>query len=118
MSTMGAISLVILGTLIGSWGAILFKLASKDFSIHPLKLIRNWKLFLGGSFYLASTVPFLIAIKYGELSLLYPFASLSYVWVVLLSMFFLKEKMNVWKWLGIVLIIFGVSYIGFGKSLH
>jgi len=116
MNTFGAIALVILGTLIGSWGAILFKLASVEFSLNPFKLIKNWKLLLGGMFYLVSTVPFLIAVKYGELSLLYPFVSLGYVWVLLLSMLLLKEKMNLWKWLGIALIIIGVTCIGFGKG--
>ncbi len=118
MSTLGAIGLVIFGTLIGSWGAILFKLASREFSLNPMKLVKNWKLLLGGSCYLVSTVPFLIAIKYGELSLLFPFVSLSYVWVLLLSMIFLKEKMNMWKWLGIAFIIMGVTCIGLGKSIH
>jgi drug/metabolite transporter (DMT)-like permease len=117
MSTIGAIGLVILGTLIGSWGALLFKMSAEKFSLNPIKLITNWKLVLGGCLYLVSTVPFLIAVKYGELSVLYPFVSLSYVWVVLLSVLFLKEKMNLWKWLGIVFIIVGVSFIGLGKSL-
>jgi drug/metabolite transporter (DMT)-like permease len=117
MSIYGAIGLVILGTLIGSWGALLFKMSAEKFSLNPVKLLTNWKLMLGGCFYLVSTVPFLIAVKYGELCVLYPFVSLSYVWVVFLSVLFLKEKMNVWKWLGICFIIAGVSFIGIGKSL-
>jgi drug/metabolite transporter (DMT)-like permease len=116
MSTTSAIGLVILGTLIGSWGALLFKKASVDFSFNPIKIIKNWKLMLGGFLYFVSTIPFLIAVKYGELSLLYPFVSISYIWVALLSMFFLKEKLNRWTWTGIFLIIAGVCLIGFGKS--
>ncbi|MGV8118710.1 MAG: EamA family transporter [Candidatus Xenobiia bacterium LiM19] len=116
MSTIAAIGLVILGTLIGSWGALLFKKASVEFSFNPLKIIKNWKLLLGGFLYFASTIPFIIAIKYGELSLLYPFVSVSYIWVALLSMFFLKEKMNRWTWSGIFLIIAGVCLIGMGRS--
>lgn len=117
MSTAGAIGLVILGTLIGSWGALLFKMASGQFSFHPLRIITNWRLILGGSFYVISTVPFLIAVKHEDVSLLYPFVSTSYIWVVLLSLIFLKEKMNFWKWAGILLILLGVSFIGLGKSM-
>ena len=40
--------------------------------------------------------------------------ALVYVWVSLLSMFFLKEKMNKTKWLGVILIILGVTLIGLG----
>ena len=117
MSTIGAIGLVIFGTLIGSWGALLFKMASSSFSLPPWKLITNWRLMLGGLLYLISTVPFLIAVKYEDISLLYPFVSTSYIWVVLMSIFFLGEKMNLWKWFGIVLILIGVSFIGLGKSV-
>ena len=117
MSTVSAVGLVIFGTLIGSWGALLFKMASGEFSFNPLKLITNWKLILGGFLYLISSVPFLIAVKYEEVSVLYPFVATSYIWVVLLSVVFLKEKMNLWKWLGILLILVGVSFIGFGKTM-
>jgi uncharacterized membrane protein len=59
---------------------------------------------------------FIPALKGGDLSVLYPFVALAYIWVSLLSVKFLGEKMNKFKWLGIALIIIGVSFIGIGSN--
>jgi len=58
---------------------------------------------------------FIPALRGGDLSVLYPFVSLSYIWVMLLSIKMLGEKMTKLKWLGILLIISGVSLIGLGS---
>jgi len=59
---------------------------------------------------------FIPALKGGDLSILYPFVSVTYVWVALLSVRFLGEKMNKFKWIGIAMIILGVSFIGIGSG--
>jgi len=116
MSTqLWAIGLVLLACLIGSLGALFLKLASKDFSLDIRKIIRNKFIYLGILFYAAGTILFIPALKGGELSVLYPLVSTSYIWVCLLSMKFLKEKMNALKWIGITIIIMGVIFIGFGS---
>ena len=65
--------------------------------------------------YALGTVLFIPALKGGDLSILYPFVALTYIWVSLLSVKFLGEKMNFMKWMGISLIIVGVSFIGIGS---
>ena len=65
--------------------------------------------------YAVGTILFIPALKGGDLSILYPFVALAYVWVSLLSVKFLGEKMNLVKWIGIALIIIGVSLIGIGS---
>ena len=109
-----AIATVLFGTIIGSFGALYFKIGSKDFSINIKKLIKNYKLILGFLFYGISSIFFVIALTGGELSVLYPFCAASYIWVCLLSMKFLDEKMNKLKWLGIITIIIGITLIGVG----
>ena len=110
-----AIGLVILATLVGAFGPILLKKASaKKFSGIAL-VIKNYHLLGGIALYALGTVLFIPALKGGELSVLYPFVSLNYVWVSFLSTRFLGEKMNKFKWLGILLIIIGVSLIGIGS---
>jgi uncharacterized membrane protein len=115
MAELWAIGLVILGTILGAFGPIFFKKASKDFSLNILKLIKNYNLIFGSLSYAVGTFLFIPALKGGELSVLYPFVSLVYIWVSLLSIWILKEKMNKFKWFGILLIIIGVSFIGFGS---
>lgn len=111
-----AIGLVLLGTLVGSMGPILLKKASAKRLSKVKSLATNYHLFIGVSLYALGTIIFIPALKGGELSILYPFVSVTYIWVSLLSMKFLGEKMNKYKWLGISLIILGVTFIGIGSG--
>lgn len=110
-----AIGLVILGTIVGSFGPILLKKASSKQLSKISSLITNYHLIGGVVLYAVGTMIFVPALKGGDLSVLYPFVALSYIWVSLLSVKFLGEKMNWFKWLGITLIIGGVILIGLGS---
>ena len=77
-----------------------------------LAVITNAPLFFGYSMNAGMAVLLILALKDGELSILYPIISLSYVWVNLLSMYFFHEHMNFWKAVGIALIIGGVGLLG------
>ena len=74
--------------------------------------MTNYHLMLGLFFYGISTIIFIPALKGGHLSLLYPLVSVSYIFVSFLSQWILKEKMNKYKWSGIVLIILGITVLG------
>ena len=110
-----AIALVLLATLVGSFGPILLKKASAKKLSKISALMSNYDLFGGVALYAIGTLLFIPALKGGDLSILYPFVALTYVWVSLLSVKFLGEKMTPVKWIGIVLIILGVSFIGIGS---
>ena len=111
-----AIGLVISATFIGAFGPILLKKASAKSLSKISSLATNYHLFGGVALYAIGTVLFIPALKGGELSVLYPFVALTYVWVSFLSVKFLGEKMNKFKWLGIASIIIGVSLIGVGSQ--
>ncbi len=110
-----AIGLVIFATLIGAFGPILLKKASERKLSRIGSLIKNYYLFGGVSLYAVGTVLFIPALRGGDLSILYPFVSVAYIWVSLLSVKFLGEKMNKHKWGGIAFIILGVTFIGIGS---
>lgn len=110
-----AIGMVILATLIGAFGPILLKKASAKRLSKISSLATNYHLFGGVALYAIGTLLFIPALKGGDLSVLYPFVSVVYIWVSLLSVKFLGEKMNKLKWIGIALIIIGVSFIGVGS---
>ena len=112
MTPIWTIIMVIFATIIGSFGALYFKKASKHLEFKLIKLLTNKDLYIAVSLYLLSSVFCIYALKFGELSILYPVTSVGYVWVTLLSIKFLNEKMNMWKWLGITAIIMGVVLIG------
>jgi len=111
-----AIGLVATATLIGAFGPILLKKASAKRLSKLKSLMTNYHLFGGVALYALGTLLFIPALKGGDLSVLYPFVALAYIWVSLLSVKFLGEKMNRLKWLGIALIIIGVTFIGIGSN--
>jgi len=111
-----AVELVIIGTLVGAFGPILFKRGSGAFGLSIMSLFKNYNLLGGILLYCVSSLIFIPALRGGDLSILYPLVSVNYVWVSLLSVKFLGEKMNSFKWLGILFIIFGVSLIGLASN--
>jgi uncharacterized membrane protein len=110
-----AIGLVILATILGSFGPIMLKKSARALKFSVKSVIKNKYLIGGLLFYGLGTVAFIPALRGGELSVLYPFVALVYIWVSLLSIKFLKEKMNLCKWVGVLLIIIGVTFIGIGS---
>ena len=110
-----AVGLVILATLVGAFGPILLKKASAKSLSSIRALTTNYHLFGGVALYAMGTLLFIPALRGGELSVLYPFVALTYIWVSFLSVKFLGEKMSRLKWVGIALIIIGVSFIGIGS---
>lgn len=106
------ISLVAFATLIGSAGALFFKYVSEHIDKNLFGLLKKPFLYLGIFFYGLSVPVFVFALKFGDLSTLYPVAGLSYVWISLLSIKFLKEKMNDIKWFGVISVLLGVVLIG------
>lgn len=109
-----AIMLTLLACVIGAFGPIYFKKASKSFSLNFKKSIKNKNLIIGAVCYAMGSILFIPALKGGDLSVLYPLLAISYALVCVYSIRLLKEKMNLLKWLGIFLIIIGVAFIGIG----
>jgi len=109
--------ITVLATMMGASGALLFKLAVRK-SLHRynnlFNLFQDYLLYGGMLLYGISALLFVYALKFGDLSTLYSLVSLSYLWITLLSIIFLKEKMNAYKCLGITLIILAVIFIGLG----
>ena len=110
-----AVLLVIFQTIPGAIGPILVKKGTEHLKFNLRSLLTNKNLILGFTLYAFAAIGFTIALRGGELSVLYPLVSISYVWVCFLSVRYLKEHMNRYKWFGILLIIFGVSMIGLGS---
>jgi multidrug transporter EmrE-like cation transporter len=77
-----------------------------------IALLGNYPLMLGYCAHSGNALLLILALRDGELSMLYPIIALTYVWVNLLSMYFFREHMNVWKALGIALVIGGVALLG------
>jgi drug/metabolite transporter (DMT)-like permease len=108
--------LVIISTLFIGVTQVLFKIASNQISFNLIALLRNQYLLFGIIFSIISFFLLTLALKFGELSAVYPMMGLSYVWVILLSHYFLKDIINLQKLLGILTILVGITFIGFGSK--
>jgi multidrug transporter EmrE-like cation transporter len=79
-------------------------------------LLGNYQLVLGYVVQSGNALLLILALREGELSMLYPIIALTYVWVNLLAMYFFHDRMNVWKAGGIALVIGGVALLGRASS--
>jgi len=66
--------------------------------------------------FVASSLAYVVGLRHGELSVLYPLVSLGYIWALLWAALFLKEPITRNKVYGLLLIVLGIVLIGVGKS--
>ncbi len=114
-TTRMALLLVVFSTVLISLGQLFYKLSFLSSDNLLSKVIFSPYLYIGLIFYALGAVVLIVALKHGELSTLYPFIALSFVWVSLFSFYLLKETFTSLKVLGIVSIITGVVLVGFGS---
>lgn len=108
-----AIILVVIGNFIGAFGSVFMKKGAKAFNFNILNQLKNKYLILGVLLFVLSSVAYIYALTMERLSVLYPVTSFTYILVALFSVWLLKEKMNKYKWLGILLIILGIILVGY-----
>ena len=111
-----AMAWVSFGAFIGSLGAVGFKAGAQRLERNLLALLRNWQLAAGVAGYLLSSVFFVIGLRGGELSVLFPMVSTGYIWTMLWSKLFFHEPMTRGKFAGLVLILAGCVLLGFGNQ--
>lgn len=80
-------------------------------------MLANVHLLAGYCLYGLSTVLLVLALRDGELSILYPVISLTFVWVTVLSSVLFGEAVTANKLAGIAMIVAGVGILGAGGTL-
>lgn len=76
-------------------------------------LLKNWYILSGMVVYIVSFILWLYVLSHVQLSYAYPFVSLSYPLVIIMSWALLGETISSSVWIGIILICLGVSLIGY-----
>ena len=116
MTTPFSSMLLVLGaSFIGSFGAVSLKAGADRLPPGLLEVFRSWRIALGVALFLASSALYVVGVKNGSLSVLYPLVSLGYVWTLLWSRLMFHEPFNRSKLLGLALILIGVFCIGLGN---
>ena len=117
MSTpVSSMMLVFLASLIGSMGAVFLKAGASRLHRNIRSLVFNYRLGAGVGFYLLSSYFFVLGLRHGELTVLYPLVSLGYIWTLFWSRLFFREPFTRHKVFGLLLILVGVVFIGLGNK--
>ena len=111
MTEIWAIAVVLSAAVLGAIGQLNFKLGSDSMKFKIYEIIKNKYLIIGVLLYGISTVMFIVSLKGGELSVLYPLIATSYIWATILAKKVLNENINIYKSSGVLLIIVGVASI-------
>ena len=106
--------LVLVGSVIGSVGAIFLKSGAHTVNRHWTSIAFSWRLAMGVITYLLSSVLFVKGMSNGELSVLFPLVSLGYVWTLVWSRLFFHEPITKVKLAGVGLILVGIAFLGLG----
>lgn len=109
-----SILLVFIATIFGSFGAVFLKLGAEKLR-YGLRHIISGQAAFGVTLFLCSSVFYGWGVKKGELSVLYPLSSLSYVWALIWSKFFFREVINAQKFVALGMILSGILLIAVGR---
>jgi multidrug transporter EmrE-like cation transporter len=107
--------LVLLASFIGSFGAVFLKLGAERLQLQLKSLLLNWRLAAGVAFFLLSSFFFVLGLRRGELTVLYPMVALGYIWTLFWSRLFFCEPFSRNKFLGIGLILAGIVLLNLGN---
>ena len=112
-----AIVLMVFTTILTSLAQVFYKKGSSSLSFNIMSILTNYNIIFGLILYGIGAIILIYSFKHGEVTVLYPIITLSFVWVSLLSIYFFNEAMNVYKWLGVIAIIIGITLIGIGGKI-
>ena len=112
-----AIALMIPCTIFTSTGQILYKVGVNEITTELSTIFFNLPLIAGVISYGIGLILLILAFRGGELSVLYPIIATGYIWVSLASSYlFETDSMTLNKWAGVIIIILGITLIGWGAN--
>jgi uncharacterized membrane protein len=122
---MKAIFSALLCSLLIVLGQVFWKIAidksgglfSNDVSLlrSSLNLLRSPWMIGGLLIYFLATVYWVYLLSKYEYSYIYPLTSMVYLISFIFAIFVFKENVNIYRWLGVFLIIAGVIFINHGR---
>ncbi|RLG72648.1 MAG: hypothetical protein DRO11_01790 [Methanobacteriota archaeon] len=104
------ILLVVLCAFMAAFAQIQLKIGADTLESFQ-SFLTNKHLLLGVALYALSAMLFIFALRHGPVTVLYPIIATSYVWVAFLASHRLGESLTPVKWVGIFLILLGVTLV-------
>ena len=106
---------MLLSSFLGSFGAVLLKAGATRLHRDWRSLVFNKHLIVGISIFLGSSYFFVLGVRKGELTVLYPTLALGYLWTMVWSRVFFGEPVTKRKVMGIGLILLGIVVLNLGN---
>ena len=106
----GIIALVIFCSALGGLAQVMLKRGIDVFVFE--QIYRNWNLITGVALYGIAFLLYNYALKFGDVTVLYPLIAFSYIFVMIFASFMLSEPVTIKKFIGAIVIVFGVWIIG------
>lgn len=97
-------------TLLGALGGFFFKKGADNLN-GIVSLILNWRVYVGGIFYVSAALLNIVALKFLPYSIVLPLTAMTYIWTMIISKVALGEKITRNKIIGTILIIIGSIFI-------
>lgn len=97
-------------TLLGALGGYFFKKGADNLN-GILSLFLNWRVYIGGVFYVSAAILNIVALKFLPYSIVLPLTAMTYIWTMFISKIALDEKITKNKIIGTILIILGSIFI-------
>ena len=101
--------LLIICTLAAAFASFFLKKSVQNNTFFDV--FRNRYLYLGGFLYTLGAFLGILLLKRMDFSIFVPLGSITYIWVMIISRLFLKERIGTGKIIGVLLIISGVVCI-------
>lgn len=87
-------------------------LLNSNFLVNFIKILSNPLVFSGFVLYAMASVVWIVTLSRVPLSYAYPMLSINYVGVLAGSSLLFGEDVNLYRWIGVVVICVGVVFIG------
>lgn len=110
MIVINALVLIIM-TVLGAFGGFFLKLSGQDKRKNRKGQFLNHFFILGGGFYFSASLLNIWLLNRLPLSVVLPMTSMTYVWTFFIAKIFLKERITVYKVLGLIFLSVGVVVI-------
>jgi uncharacterized membrane protein len=111
-----AIGLMIICTAFSSTAQVFYKIGAARLEFNVVSVVTNLPLLTGIVLYVLGAFIMIVALRGGELSVLYPIIATSYIWVSIMSFYLFHDNLNLFRWVGNFAIIAGIILISAGSK--
>ena len=117
MTTPASSIILVLGaSVIGSVANVFLKAGASRLRREILSVVANWRLAAGVITYLASSFLYIKGIKNGELTILYPMASIGQICTLFWSRLVFAEPLTKEKFIALGFIVMGICLLAYGNK--